>query len=229
MFRLHAFTLACLLLAPSSHAQDRPNVLWLSVEDMSPWLACYGDDTVPTPNLDRLASASVRYSNAFATSPVCAPARSSLITGMYATRIGTMHMRTGKPSQAAIDKDPEAYAQIPNYEGVPAAFVRCFPEVLRVAGYYCTNNAKTDYQFEAPVTVWDASGNKAHWRNRSAGSPFFAVFNHGGYAREPGVSQGEAASLRRCCQGRPGATALSRYAGGTRGACPHLQQHRGDG
>ncbi len=159
---------------------DRPNILWLCVEDMSPWLACYGDPTVPTPHLDRLAAQSVRYSNAFASSPVCAPARSSLITGMFATRIGTMHMRTGNPSKAAIARDPEAYADIPSYEGVPPAFVRCFPEHLRAAGYYCTNNAKTDYQFKAPATTWDKSGGKAHWRSRPDGAPFFAVFNHGG-------------------------------------------------
>lgn len=164
-------------LAP---AQQRPNVVWLVVEDMSPWLGCYGDDTVPTPNCDRLAREGVRYTNAFATSPVCAPARSSLITGMYATRIGTMQMRNNKPSQSAIAKDPDAYKDIPGYEGVPPAFVRCFPELLRAQGYYCTNNAKTDYQFRAPATVWDQSNGKAHWRGRAKGQPFFAVFNHGG-------------------------------------------------
>ena len=169
-----------LLLAPAPSAQDRPNVLWLVVEDMSPWIACYGDDTVPTPNLDRLAGQSVRYEHAYATSPVCAPARSSIITGMFATRIGTMQMRTGNPSKAAIEKDPEAYAKIPSYEGVPPEFVRCFPEHLRAAGYYCTNNSKKDYQFKEPGTVWDLSSGKAHWRDRGEGQPFFAVFNHGG-------------------------------------------------
>lgn len=176
---LLAIVLAATLCAPLA-AQPRPNVLWLTVEDMSPWLSCYGDDTVPTPCLDRLASRSVRYTNAFATSPVCAPARSSLITGMFATRIGAMHMRTGNPSGAALARDPDAYAEIPSYEGVPPTFVRCFPEILRAHGYYCTNNAKTDYQFEAPATVWDASGRAAHWRDRTDGQPFFAVFNHGG-------------------------------------------------
>lgn len=174
--------LAAPLLAAAAAAQEpaRPNVVWLVAEDMSPWIACYGDDTVPTPHIDRLAREGVRYANAFATSPVCAPARSSLITGMYATRIGTMQMRTGNPSQAAMEKDPEAYAEIPSYEGVPPDFVRCFPEHLRRAGYYCTNASKTDYQFEAPVTTWDRSAGKAHWRDRAPGQPFFAVFNHGG-------------------------------------------------
>ena len=178
--RLAWLGLLALVLTPAAQGGERPNVLWLTVEDMSPWIACYGDDTVPTPHLDRLAAGSIRYANAFATSPVCAPARSSLITGMYATRIGTHHMRTGSPSKAALEKDPEAYADIPSYEGVPPDFVRCFPELLRAAGYYCTNNSKTDYQFAAPATVWDVSGGKAHWRNRADGQPFFAVFNHGG-------------------------------------------------
>jgi N-sulfoglucosamine sulfohydrolase len=168
------------LTAGPEVAAQRPNVVWLSVEDMSPWIGPYGDATVPTPNLDRLAREGVVYDNAFATSPVCAPARSSLITGMFCTRIGTMQMRNGKPSQAAIAKNPEAYKEIPGYEGLPPAFVRCFPEHLRSAGYYCTNNAKKDYQFKEPVTVWDASGGKAHWKDRGAGQPFFAVFNYGG-------------------------------------------------
>jgi len=157
-----------------------PNIVWLSVEDMSPWIGPYGDRTVPTPNLDRLAREGVTYDNAFATSPVCAPARSSLITGMFCTRIGTMQMRNNSPSESAVARNPEAYREIPGYEGLPPAFLRCFPEQLRTAGYFCTNNAKTDYQFRAPVTVWDESSGKAHWRDRRPDQPFFAVFNHTG-------------------------------------------------
>lgn len=168
------------LSAAAIAAADRPNIVWLSVEDMSPWIGPYGDQTVPTPHLDRLAREGVVYDNAFATSPVCAPARSSLITGMFATRIGTMQMRNNAPSKASVARDPEAYAEIPGYEGLPPAFVRCFPEQLRAAGYYCTNNSKTDYQFKAPVTVWDESSSKAHWKHRRDGQPFFAVFNHTG-------------------------------------------------
>ena len=159
---------------------EPPNILWLTVEDMSPWIGPYGDTTVPTPHLDRLAREGVTYDNAFATSPVCAPARSALITGMFCTRIGTMHMRNNTPSKAAVARNPQAYAEIPGYEGLPPAFVRCFPEQLRAVGYYCTNNSKTDYQFQAPVTVWDESNSQAHWKNRRPGQPFFAVFNHTG-------------------------------------------------
>ena len=181
-FSLSIATAAASLLVSTITAQapTRPNIVWLVAEDMSPWLPCYGDTTVPTPNLDRLAEQSVRYRAAFATSPVCAAARSTLITGMHALRMGTMHHRTGQPAPGVISKNPDAYASIPNYEGVPPEFVRCFPEQLRADGYYCSNNAKRDYQFRAPATVWDASGNKAHWRNRPDEVPFFAVFNFGG-------------------------------------------------
>jgi len=159
---------------------QRPNIVWLTVEDMSPWIGPYGDRTVPTPNLDRFAREGVVYDNAFATSPVCAPARSSLITGMFCTRIGTMQMRNGRRSEASVGKNPDAYREIPGYEGLPPSFVRCFPEHLRAAGYYCTNNSKKDYQFTEPVTVWDESSNEAHWKNRGSDRPFFAVFNYGG-------------------------------------------------
>lgn len=159
-------------------AATRPNVLWITVEDMSPQLGCYGDTTVPTPNIDRLAVEGVRFTRAFSTYGVCAPSRSTLITGMYPTSIGAMHMRTMERT-AALDKvtDPESQA-IPVYEAVPPPEVKCFTEYLRAAGYYCVNNEKQDYQFVAPVTAWDDSSKDAHWRNRPAPeTPFFAVFN----------------------------------------------------
>lgn len=176
---LAAVVLSCTAVFSCLAQTDKPplNIVWLSVEDMSPWINPYGDDTVPTPNLNKLAEQGVVYENAFATSPVCAPARSSLITGEYATRIGSMQMRNGSRSGSA---EPGAYDDIPLYEAVPPAYVRCFPEHLRAAGYYCTNNSKKDYQFQDPVTVWDQSSGKAHWQNRAEGQPFFAVFNHGG-------------------------------------------------
>lgn len=163
--------------APATPTRAPLNILWLTVEDMSPWIGPYGDTTVPTPHLDAFAREAVRYDNAFASSPVCAPARTALITGMYPTRIGAMHMRTRSRSAAAGD---DAYGDLPLYEAVPPSFVRCFPEHLRAAGYYTTNNSKTDYQFVAPATVWDESSGRAHYRGRPAGAPFFAVFNHVG-------------------------------------------------
>lgn len=136
--------------------RPRPNFLWISTEDMSPDMGCYGDTYAVTPNLDRLASQGVRYHRVFSHSGVCAPTRSGIITGMYPTTIGTQHMRC---------------------QGVPPHYVKCFPEYLRAAGYYCTNNSKTDYQFDPPLTAWDECSNKAHWRHRPRGSPFFAVIN----------------------------------------------------
>lgn len=141
------------------HAEDpkQPNVLWLSFEDISPDLGCYGDPYAKTPLFDSLASQGVRYTNAFAHAGVCAPARSGIITGMYPTAIGTHNMRCS---------------------GIPQPGVRCFTDYLRAAGYYCTNNSKTDYQFSPPQSAWDESSNKAHWRNRpEKDMPFFAIFN----------------------------------------------------
>jgi len=161
-----------------SAAEGEPfNILWISVEDMSPRLAAYGDVTAYTPNLDRLASEGVRYTNAFSISGVCAPSRAALITGMYPTSIGAQHMRTlARTAAIAQVTDPESLA-IPVYEAVPPPEVKCFTEYLRAAGYYCTNNSKTDYQFRPPLTAWDESSTQAHWRNRPVGMPFFSVFN----------------------------------------------------
>jgi uncharacterized sulfatase len=136
-------------------------------------LGCYGDRQAITPNLDRLASEGVRYRNAFAVAGVCAPSRSGIITGMYPSTLGSMHMR--------------CRARLP-------AHVRCFPEFLRRAGYYCTNNTKTDYNFAHPEETWDESSPRAHWRNRRPGQPFFAVFNitvsHESRIRERGEAFG---------------------------------------
>ena len=137
------------------------NFLWISCEDISPDLGCYGDKYADTPNLDRLAGQGCRYSSAFVSFPVCAPTRSSIITGVHPGTLGSMHMRTSNKG----------------YEAVPPPEVKCFTEYLRAAGYYCTNNSKTDYQFNPPFTAWDESGKKAHWRNRPGGTPFFSVFN----------------------------------------------------
>jgi N-sulfoglucosamine sulfohydrolase len=145
-----------------------PNILWISCEDISPHLGCYGDSLVHTPNLDRLASEGIRYTNVFTSAPVCAPCRSGIITGMYQTTIGTQHMRTSHEAE-----------NLPTpYEAVPPHYVKTFTEYLRAAGYYCTNNFKTDYQFGTPLTAWDECSNTAHYKNRpSKDMPFFAVFN----------------------------------------------------
>ncbi len=149
----------------------RPNILWISFEDTNPFYGCYGDKVARTPNLDKFATEGCIWSNAFSTAGVCAPARSAVITGMYPSSIGTHHMRTAHTNPAA----PELPTP---YSAVPPHYVKCFSEYLRAAGYYCTNNEKTDYQFESPFTAWDELGPKAHWRNRKDNEqPFFAVFN----------------------------------------------------
>ena len=164
-----------------------PNILWIVTEDISPTLSFYGDHTAKTPNLDALAKESMVYDNAFAVVGVCGPSRSAIITGMYPTSIGTMHMRTGKDihswgkrtySKDANKTDLEG-GTIIEYSAVIPDEVKCYTEYLRAAGYYCTNNQKTDYQFAAPVTAWDENHNKAHWRNAPKDQPFFSVFNIG--------------------------------------------------
>ncbi|REK23958.1 MAG: DUF229 domain-containing protein [Planctomycetota bacterium] len=134
----------------------RPNILWISCEDISPHLGCYGDEHVITPHLDALADRGVRFTHAFTTCPVCATNRSSIITGMYPTTIGTHLMRCN--------------AKLPEH-------IRCFTEYLREAGYHCSNNQKTDYNFAFPESAWDANSLRAHWRSRKPGQPFFHVRN----------------------------------------------------
>ncbi|WP_145308825.1 sulfatase-like hydrolase/transferase [Gimesia fumaroli] len=136
---------------------SRPNILWITSEDNGPHLGCYGDQYADTPHIDKLASQGMIYLNCWSTAPVCAPARTTLITGMYPTCLGAEHMRS-------MVKLPKNFLMYPQY--------------LREAGYYCTNNSKEDYNVAKPGKVWDQSNRKAHWKNRKAGQPFFAVFNH---------------------------------------------------
>lgn len=155
-------------LPPSLGA--RPNILWLSAEDMSPRLGAYGDPLARTPNLDRLAAEGRRYTRVFTVAAVCSPNRAGIITGMFPPSFGAHHMRTLSGAPYAPPPTP--------YSTVPPPYVKTFTEYLRAAGYYTTNNFKEDYQFETPFTAWDESGTEAHWRNRpDPDQPFFSVFN----------------------------------------------------
>jgi N-sulfoglucosamine sulfohydrolase len=147
-----------LLWAIALGAADQPNIVWIVSEDNSPYLGCYGDPLAKTPVLDQLAKTGVRYTQARSAAPVCAPSRCSIITGRFASALGTQNMR----SRWDVPGD-----------------IRYLPELLRAAGWYCTNNAKTDYNIgnDRITQAWDESSKKAHWRNRPAGKPFFAVFN----------------------------------------------------
>lgn len=147
---------------------SNPNILWLTTEDLGPYLPMFGDSTIQTPNLSRLAAEGVVYPNLYSPSGVCAPSRAAIATGMYPSSIGANHMRTNSYTEVT---------GLPPYEAVPPPQVRMMSEILRINGYYCTNNVKKDYQFQDPVTAWDESSNFAHWRNRAPGQPFFSIFN----------------------------------------------------
>ena len=151
----------------------KPNILWLVAEDLGPYLPSFGDSTIITPNLDRLANEGVRYSNVFSVSGVCSPSRSAIVTGMYPTSIGAHHMRTLYQQPAAKEKG------LIDYEVVPPPKVKMVSQILREEGYYCTNNKKEDYQFYKSVLAWDESSIFAHWRNRPENSNFFSIFNFG--------------------------------------------------
>jgi len=152
-------------------AGRKPNFLWITLEDTSPRMGCYGDPLARTPHIDRLSQEGTLYRNAFATAGVCAPSRSAVITGMYQTAIGTHHMRTAHTNVHTPELPTPYFA-------VPPAHVKTISEIMRASGYYCTNNAKTDYQFQAPLTAWDENSKEAHWRKREDDQPFFAVFNY---------------------------------------------------
>ena len=156
MLALLAAFLLTQIPASDEPALERPNILWLSFEDHGPQLGCYGDDYAVTPVLDGLAASGVRYERCWSNAPVCSTARTTLITGRYATSLGAHHHRS----------------RLPLPEGV-----RFFPQLLREAGYFCTNNRKEDYNLAKPKGTWDMSGNNAHWRKRAPGQPFFAVVN----------------------------------------------------
>ena len=171
--------LPCLLLIAASVATSagalaaepaRPNILWLSSEDHNPHMGSYGDTYATTPHMDRLAAKSLRYTHAWAAAPVCAPTRTTIISGIFGPSSGGDHMRSLVAYPSGL---------------------KMFPQLLRESGYYCTNNAKEDYNLAKPGQVWDVSSGQGHWKNRPAGTPFFAVFNstksHESQIVKPGV------------------------------------------
>src|SRR5258708_12943879 len=154
--RLFSRLAAAFALIAGAFAADavRPNILWISSEDHGPHMGCYGDTYATTPNVDALAKRGMIYTHCWSNAPVCAPARTTIITGMYATSLGAEHMRSMVPFPAGK---------------------KMFPQFLREAGYYCSNNAKEDYNIAKPGQVWDDSSNKAHWRNRGTAAPAVAA------------------------------------------------------
>jgi uncharacterized sulfatase len=150
------FVLSLFAIAVAVSAADRPNILWITSEDHGPQMGCYGDPVARTPNVDALAAQGMLFKHAWSNAPVCAAARTTIISGMYAPSLGGEHMRSEVPMPAGI---------------------KMYPQYLREAGYYCTNNVKEDYNLTKPGQVWDESSAQAHWRKRKEGQPFFAVFN----------------------------------------------------
>jgi uncharacterized sulfatase len=142
--------------AGANQPANRPNILWITSEDHGPHVGCYGDSFATTPNIDRLAAKGMLYRHAWSCAPVCAPARTTIISGLYPPATGAEHMRS----------------MVPFPRGK-----KMFPQYLRDVGYYCTNNAKEDYNITRTGQVWDVSSRMTHWRNRKRGQPFFAVFN----------------------------------------------------
>ncbi len=155
---------ASIFLNGLAYAQDRPNILWLVIEDTSPYLfPAYGNELIETPNLDFLQQNGVVFDNAFAPGPQCSPARSSLISGCDATTFGNDLHREGRPI-------PDFYF---------------FPTHLRKQGYYCVNAGKTDYNIpkseegQLLEPVWNENSNQATYNHPDRNNrPFFAQFNN---------------------------------------------------
>lgn len=138
---------------------DRPNILWLVSEDNNPLVGAYGDRLAHTPAIDALARKGVVYRNVYSNAPVCAPSRFAILTGIY-------------PESCAPANQMRANARLPDG-------FRTYPELMRAAGYFCTNASKTDYNCGVdPKALWDMQGPDGHWRKRPAGKPFMAVFNY---------------------------------------------------
>jgi len=169
---LRIVALIALFLTTPSWAGEaqRPNILLLMAEDMSPRVGAFGDAVAVTPNLDRLASEGVRFSNVFTAAGVCAPSRAAQITGMHPASIGAQHMRTSTRPAGG-------------YKAVPPPVVKAYPELLRTAGYFTFTDHKLDYQFSwhnagtGPHTIWDREDSKELWAERNPDQPFFGLIN----------------------------------------------------
>ena len=200
--------LALAFCATFAAAADKPNILWFIVDDMSANFSCYGEKTIETPNVDRLAREGTRFANAFVTAPVCSPCRSALITGMYQTTIGAHSHRSGRG---------ELKIHLP--EGVTP-----IPLLFQKAGYFtCIGSGipgegrkgkkaqakkaegedgegggkggfgKTDYNFEWPASMYDSPD----WAGRKSGQPFFMQVQLSGGKQRGGKSANAQALSKR--------------------------------
>jgi len=199
-FLLIVIALATMVVkAQNSHSpqprmgKDHPNILWVYLEDTNPWMSCYGDEVVKTPNIDKLAEGGVRFDRAYMTSAVCSPTRSAVITGMYQTAIGAHEHY----SSFSVWRGNEMEVWDPNHMGV-----RTLPEILKAAGYYTFNEGKDHYNFVfSDEDLYDRKGENGfkgakdgtEWSGRKAGQPFFGQIQltGGKYKNAPAVVKPE--------------------------------------
>ena len=120
------------VIAQKTHTIAPQNVLWISIDDQSPWYGTYGDEIVATPNIDQFAAQGVVFERAYAPTPVCSPSRSAIITGSYSIRLGTHDHRSGR---------------VPGYQIKLPEDLRTLPEIFRAAGYETYNSDKDDFNF----------------------------------------------------------------------------------
>ena len=178
LFSLLFFTIVCFPLV----AEDRPNIVWIAVDDMSANFSCYGETTIQTPHVDQLAKQGTRFSRAYATSPVCSTFRSAMITGMYQNSIGVHHHRSGRGKHRIVL--PEGVEPVPKlfqqhgYWTCMGSGVKGLDS--RGAKSNSTSLGKADYNFD-----WDTSIYNSHdWADRAPDQPFFMqVQLHGGKIR----------------------------------------------
>ena len=144
--------------APDSqvkHQPSKPNIVWLITEDNSKhYLKLYDENGAVMPTIEEMAKNGLIFDNAFSNTPVCSTARTTLATGLYGSSIGTMNHRS--------------YHKVTLPDSV-----KPFSQLLKQAGYYTTNNVKTDYNFSELPGIWSESSNKANWKNRKNDQPFF--------------------------------------------------------
>lgn len=156
---MRILTMLFLLMTAAASAEDRPNILWLTCEDNNVnWVGCYGNPHADTPNIDALAAEGFQYMHCYANAPVCAPSRSTWITGIHALSMGTHPMRSRYP--------------------IPHDRISYYPDLLKKAGYYVGNATKTDYNIGGrdDKDAWDT--NKADWKVLKQQQPFFMVINN---------------------------------------------------
>jgi len=152
-------TMTGIVKPANAQTADKPNILWLTCEDNNiTWVGCYGNPYAETPNIDKLASEGFQYMNCFANAPVCAPSRSTWITGIYAISMGTHPMRS-------------------RYN-IPHNLIKYYPDYLKENGYYVGNCTKTDYNIggRPDKECWDNPG-KVNWEELKRNQPFFQVIN----------------------------------------------------